>query len=305
MGAMSPASPAPPAAESRVDGAALEGVSLARVLDALERRGIALDDAATWHLGRRIAGELARAHAVTDEEGSPAPVLHRRLCPSTIYLTLEGEVTLAAGPAGDAEEREPDEGRYMAPEQRSGGRVTHRADVYRLGLLLWSMLSGRPPPANGLRPPGLASFRADLPAELVAAIGAALEPAAAKRTITCVEIEQWLAPMDKGDSGRRALAGYARLVEGEGKAEQEVIEEPPLTAPNAEGPPLQRSPGPPIAPAPPEMVRPDPRSRRLSPLQSIGVAAITAALVIAVGTYIGDRVARVPAAAPSSGALGP
>jgi hypothetical protein len=164
----------------------------------------------------------------------------------------------------------------MAPEQRASGRVTHRADVYRFGLLLWWLLTGRRPPAGEGKLPGLGSRRPDLPGELAAAIDAALEPIAARRTITCVELEQWIEPMDRGDAGQRRLAEHLRL----------IAEEAP---PEAE----EEAPSPPFA-APAPVARPDPG--RLSPLQSIGVAFLTAALVFAIGTYIGDRAVRDPPA---------
>lgn len=260
--------------------------SLERVCEALERRGLRLEDAAIWHIGRVVAGELARAHATTDEEGLPAPRLHLRLGLGQIRIGERGEVEVL-WPAGSEEVDRPEQ---MAPEQRAGGRVTHRADVYRFGLLLWSLFTGRSSPpitqVNSAKLQTLSALRPDLPGELAAAIDAALEPSAARRTITCVELEQWLEPMDQGDAGRQMLAGALRLLEEEVPEEKEV---PPDVA-EEEAPPSS----PFAAPAPLPAARPDTGSRRLSTLQSIGVAALTATLVFAVGTYIGDRVLRGP-----------
>jgi hypothetical protein len=260
--------------------------SLERVGEALERRGLRFEDAAVWHIGRRVAGELARAHAATDEEGSPAPRVHLRLDPARVRVGEGGEVEVLwpakEGEGARGEDQDPLE--WMAPEQRASGRVTHRADVYRFGLLLWWLLTGRRPTGEE-KLPALGTLRPDIPGELAAAIDAAIEPIAAKRTITCVEIEQWIEPMDRGDAGQRKLAEHLRL----------IAEEAP---PDAEDSPPSPS-APLAAPAPLPVARPS--RGRLSPLQSIGVAGLTAALVFAIGTYIGDHALRDPPASPAGG----
>jgi hypothetical protein len=268
--------------------------SLERVGEALERRGLRFDDAAVWHIGRRVAGELARAHAATDEEGSPAPRLHLRLDPARVRVGEGGEVeVLWPAKEGEGAREEEDPIEWMAPEQRASGRVTHRADVYRFGLLLWWLLTGRRPPGEG-KLPALGSRRPDLPGELAAAIDAAIEPIAARRTITCVEIEQWIEPMDRGDAGQRKLAEHLRLIAEEAPPDTE--EAPPDTEEEDSLP----SPSAPLAaPALRPVARPD--RGRLSPLQSIGVAGLTAALVFAIGTYIGDRALRAHPPSPAAG----
>ncbi|XXX76531.1 serine/threonine-protein kinase [Sorangium sp. So ce134] len=191
----------------------VEGVNLNRLLQHLAARQQKLADAAVYYLVHCIAGALAHAHGLTDEHGSPAPVIHRNLHPENIVIGWDGQVRLTGFGIGKILGRTPDtiagvvKGApgYMAPEQARAERVTVKADIYGVGLLLWSLLSGRRPPADGTKPPGIASIRPEIPRPVVALLDTALAPAAEDRKITCQEIEQALAKVARPEKGKAEL----------------------------------------------------------------------------------------------------
>jgi serine/threonine-protein kinase len=191
----------------------VDGAGLDRLVQHLARRRQKLPDGAIWYLGRQLAGALAHAHAAKDEAGHATPVLHRNLSPESVLISWDGQVRLSGFGLGKIVGRTPDtvvgvvKGTpgYMPPEQGRGERLTARADVYAFGVLLWSLLTGKEPPARDVRPEPLSTLRQDLPRELVAAIEASMEPVHDKRKITCAEIEQWLGKVTKADTGKSEL----------------------------------------------------------------------------------------------------
>lgn len=128
----------------------VEGRSLRAELEA--RRQLA--PARARELARQIADALAAAHA----EG----IVHRDLKPENVMLIRQPDGSdlvkvLDFGIAKVSLEKDgqgaqltrvgsvfgtPD---YMSPEQASGTPVDHRSDLYSLGIMLYEMVTGRPP----------------------------------------------------------------------------------------------------------------------------------------------------------------
>ncbi|MGK4008754.1 protein kinase [Sorangium sp. So ce1036] len=191
----------------------VEGVNLNRLLQHLSSRQQKLADAAVYYVVHCLAGALAHAHGATDEHGSPTPVIHRNLHPENVVIGWDGQVRLTGFGLGKILGRTPDtiagvvKGApgFMAPEQVRAERVTTKADIYGLGLLLWSLLSGRRPPADGTRPPSISSIRPEIPRPIAALLDTALSPSPDNRKLTCQDIEQTLAKVSRPERGKSEL----------------------------------------------------------------------------------------------------
>ncbi len=148
-----------------------------RSLDQMLRDGIRFDWRTTVDAALAITRALKSAH----DHG----VIHRDLKPGNLLVTDDGTVKLAdfgiaklfGGEAQTAQGNFVGTADYMAPEQASGKPVDHRVDLYALGLVMFAMLSGRPPfrgshlsevieKQRKEKPPRIATLVEDVPAEL-------------------------------------------------------------------------------------------------------------------------------------------
>jgi serine/threonine-protein kinase len=238
----------------------IDGTALDQLLDHLAERRVKLGDAAAFYIGHRVAGALAYAHAATDDQGVPTPIIHRNLHPSNVVIGADGDVRLTGFGVGKILGRTPDTAigtikgtpGYMAPEQARGEPVTAKADTYGMGLLLWSLLTGLKPPQDGTWPAKISTLRKDLPREIAAVIDASLDRFPGTRRITCGEIERWLGKVASDEKGRRELKEQMLTladelsevdiegdIEGDIEVEPEVATRPPAAPAAAPANPFQ------------------------------------------------------------------
>ncbi|BDG09394.1 serine/threonine-protein kinase [Anaeromyxobacter paludicola] len=194
----------------------LQGETLA---ERSARGRVALDEA--LRIGAAVAEALAHAHA--------AEVLHRDLKPGNVYLCGPAPVPGATPPGGGPPPvvkvldfgvahlfggaTEPSGGTpgYMAPEQRAGGAVDARADLYALGVVLHELLSGAPPSCPDARTAALAPLpRGAGPAGLRRLVAALTAHDPGRRPRTAAEVARALERLRRDREGRwrrRLLAG--------------------------------------------------------------------------------------------------
>lgn len=97
---------------------------------------------------------LHEAHELIDAQGKPLGIVHRDVSPQNILVTTRGVAKLidfgiasAKWQVEDVTDSRIVKGKisYMAPEQARGGPVDRRADVWGVGVTMYSLLLGKPP----------------------------------------------------------------------------------------------------------------------------------------------------------------
>ncbi len=199
----------------------VEGVDLARVLQASKLRGEPIPPYVAALIAREAAKGLHHAHEHADADGTPLEIVHRDVSPQNILVSRRGTVKIAdLGIATARLYRDATTGvkgkyRYMAPEQVAGAPLDRRADVYALGVVLYEMLRLVSP--YGQRT-GVALLRAvragifeppldaitDIPADLLSIVRRALAHDRAARYPTAREL---------ADDLSRALVAQGRVID--------------------------------------------------------------------------------------------
>ena len=118
----------------------IDGISLKQYM---EKKGV-LNWKETLHFAIQIAKALEHAHS--------RGIVHRDIKPHNIMVLKNGSVKVADfGIArmmskGNTLTKEAlGSVHYISPEQAKGGRVDTRSDIYSLGVVMYEMMTGRPP----------------------------------------------------------------------------------------------------------------------------------------------------------------
>ncbi len=129
----------------------VEGASLAELLRATARAGTSLPRPAVLRVIADAARGLEAAHALRDESGRPAGIIHRDVSPHNILVGITGVASIVD--FGVAKARALPEitntasnvlkGKigFMSPEYLRAESATPRSDVFSLGIVAWEALT--------------------------------------------------------------------------------------------------------------------------------------------------------------------
>ncbi|HVO31731.1 MAG TPA: serine/threonine-protein kinase, partial [bacterium] len=132
----------------------VNGTDLAVLSRAFRGEGRRIPVETVLHVVCCVLDALEYAHAKTRPDGTPLNIVHRDVSPGNILLSREGMVKLTDFGIAKAAMRAAEQTRvgtikgnvhYMAPEQITGRDLDLRADLYALGMVLYTMLAGRNP----------------------------------------------------------------------------------------------------------------------------------------------------------------
>ncbi|MBV8160218.1 MAG: serine/threonine protein kinase [Acidimicrobiia bacterium] len=166
-----------------------------------------------------VAKAVAVAAAVADalHYAHQAGIVHRDVKPANVLIGLDGRVKVTDfGIAKAADERDLTEtgallgtAKYLAPEHVAGQPQDRRSDVYGLGVVLYEMLSGRPPFTGDTdmaiafqhahaEPPKLRPLRPDVSRRLEGIVLKAMAKAPEQRYATAADLRTALlsVPLD-------------------------------------------------------------------------------------------------------------
>ena len=154
---------------------------------------------------KAVAEGLAAAHS--------SGLVHRDVKPANIFLTRQGLVKLLdfaiATLIGPDETEATTRGtiRYMSPEQARRGVVDERSDLWSLGVVLFEMITGRPPIAGTTAPEVISALLdpapvslVDIPNALKPALSQVLQKNPARRTRTA---RDFISGLDRAIDTRR------------------------------------------------------------------------------------------------------
>jgi len=132
----------------------VEGDALSKLNRACQRSGIRIPTGVILRVLSDTCAGLHEAHEMRDGSGRPLEIVHRDVSPHNILVSTRGTAKLIDFGIATARSRagaETSSGvlkgkiQYMAPEQALGQPLDRRADIWAVGAILYTLLTGKPP----------------------------------------------------------------------------------------------------------------------------------------------------------------
>ncbi len=132
----------------------VEGDALSKLNRACQRKGLRIPTGVLLRVLSDTCAGLHEAHEMRDASGRPLEIVHRDVSPHNILVSTKGTAKLIDFGIATARSRagaETSSGvlkgkiQYMAPEQALGQRLDRRADIWAVGAILYTLLTGKPP----------------------------------------------------------------------------------------------------------------------------------------------------------------
>jgi serine/threonine-protein kinase len=134
----------------------VDGFSVQQLLWMAKHKGIEMPAPVALRIVIDTLQGLQAAHDHTDSKGKPLHIVHRDVSPQNILLGVDGVSRIMDFGIARAESRLSHtrdgnikgKAAYMAPEQHGllmddPPPLTHRADLYAMGVVLWELLTGK------------------------------------------------------------------------------------------------------------------------------------------------------------------
>ncbi len=134
----------------------IDGFSVQQLLRMAKNTGAPMPAAVALRVVIDALQGLQAAHDHADSKGSPLNIVHRDVSPQNILLGVDGVARIMDFGIARAESRLSHtrdgnikgKAAYMAPEQHgllmdNPPPLTHRADLYAMGVVLWELLTGK------------------------------------------------------------------------------------------------------------------------------------------------------------------
>ncbi len=211
----------------------VQGVSLARLMKSVFETGEQFSERLVVYIGLCVARGLAAAHELTTDRGELLHLVHRDLSAANVLVGFGGEVKISDFGLAKARDRLtvttselPTRSlAHVSPEELAQDQADHRSDLFAYGVMLFELLTGRPPfkgkdeiatleAVMRHPPPDPVALRAKMDRALAALVLRCLEKSPARRPQSAreivAELERWLDVHGYRTENVEALARFVR-----------------------------------------------------------------------------------------------